>query len=213
MSTAVAQAAMAVPADLVELGVLRGSYGLQGWVHVQPHSGEASVLRAARQWWLLPARRIGSGPAQLSTASGASDVLNLSDVSDTSDIRCLEVSGVREQGAGLVAKWHGCEDPEAAQALKGRAVAVSRSQFPRLPAGEFYWVDLLGALVVDRGDRQLGVVRGLRSNGAHDLLEIERAGAPEGASAAMMLIPIVGEYVDGIDVAARRIRVDWDPQW
>jgi len=38
------------PKDLVELGVLRGAYGLQGWSHVQPHSGDAQVLRLARQW-------------------------------------------------------------------------------------------------------------------------------------------------------------------
>ena len=101
--------------------------------------------------------------------------------------------------------------PEVAQALKGWRIAVSRSDFPRLPQGQFYWVDLIGALVVNRSGLLLGVVRALRNNGAHDLLEVERESA--GAATRPLLIPMVEAYVDGVDLAARRIRVDWDAQW
>jgi len=120
----------------------------------------------------------------------------------------VQITAVRAQGAGLVAKWQGCEDPEAAQAMKGWRVAVSRGQFPRLPAGQFYWVDLIGAQVVNRSGLVLGTVQGLRNNGAHDLLEVERHGAPIPA-----LIPMVAAYLDGIDLPERRIRVDWDAAW
>ncbi|SPJ17548.1 Ribosome maturation factor RimM [Burkholderiales bacterium] len=190
MNPGAANATSRVPPDLVTLGILRGAYGLQGWIHVQPYSGEAEVLRATRRWWLL--RPEADGSSGDPTAA-------------------LQVTELRTQGAGLVAKWRGCEDPEAAQALKGWRIAVSRSDFPRLPQGQFYWVDLIGALVVNRSGLQLGVVRALRNNGAHDLLEVER----ESASAATrpLLIPMVEAYVDGVDLAARRIRVDWDAQW
>lgn len=186
---------MPVPPDLVEMGFLRGAYGLQGWVHVQPHSGEAEVLRGSHQWWLL---RPGA-EAVCASAAGP-----------------LGVTGVRVQGAGLVAKWRGCDDPEAAQALKGWRIAVSRSDFPRLPPGQYYWVDLVGAVVVNREEVQLGVVRGLRSNGVHDLLEVEptadgAGGEPQGK--ALLLIPMVAAYIDSVDLGAGRIRVDWDAQW
>jgi 16S rRNA processing protein RimM len=32
------------PADLVELGVLRGAYGVKGWVRVQPYAAQATAL-------------------------------------------------------------------------------------------------------------------------------------------------------------------------
>ncbi len=215
-----------VPTDLIEVGFLRGAYGLQGWVHVQPHSGDADVLRGVRQWWLRQKKTAASPRGSLPDAAAL-----------------LEISGIRAQGTGLVAKWQGCDDPETAEALKGCSIAVSRSSFPRLPQGQYYWVDLVGARVVNRTGLQLGVVGGLRNNGAHDLLEVLRpapdgaggsgdnAGAADGATAGatdgvsddatvgagpapgILLIPMVAAYVDGVELAARRIRVDWEPDW
>ena len=170
--------------DLVELGFLRGSYGLRGWAHVQPHSIDSEVLQGARNWWLLE-------PPGVSPKVGA---------------RALRVTEVRAQGAGFVAKWDGCDDPETAQALKGWRIAVPRRDFPPLPAGQFYWVDLIGSNVVNRDGRTLGVVQGLRNNGAHDVLEV----AGEENS---ILIPVVEAYVDDIDAEAKRIRVDWELDW
>ena len=192
---------VAVPDDLVELGFLRGAYGLKGWVHVQPHSGDAQVLRGTRQWWL---QRTTAGPG---TGAPAGDVWAMP----------VDITGVRAQGSALVAKWQGCDDPEAAQALKGCGIAVSRASFPRLPQGQYYWVDLVGAKVVNRGGMNLGVVASLRSNGVHDLLEIAGVVAVQdpapAASAAMFLIPMVPSYVDDVDLEARVIRVDWEADW
>lgn len=205
MNPVVAVPTDAIPADLIEVGFLRGAYGLQGWVHVQPHSGDADVLRGARQWWL---RRPKAAMARATGDEAAA---------------ILEITGVRSQGAGLVAKWQGCDDPETAEALKGCGIAVSRASFPRLPQGQYYWVDLVGSQVVNRGGEPLGIVSGLRSNGAHDLLEVQRrtplpaGAAPEQgggqAAQAVLLIPMVPAYVDGVELAARRIRVDWEADW
>jgi len=179
------------PSDLVELGVLRGSYGLQGWSHVQPHSADPGVLREVRQWWLLP-------PGEGNTAVHGP----------------LRVSGVRMQGNAVVARWQGCDGPEAAQQLRGWRVAVSRAQFPPLPEGQFYWADLVGLQVVNRQGSMLGLVRALRSTGAHDVLEVQAA-APAGSPgvAAQLLIPLVDAYVDGVDLQGRCIRVDWQADW
>ncbi len=177
-----------VPGDLIALGTLRGAYGLQGWSHVQPYSADAAVLRTVRQWWLQPPEHrgaVGQFPVQP-----------------------LAVTGVRTQGSGLVAKWQGCDEPEAAQALKGCRVAVARGDFPRLPAGQFYWVDLIGMRVVNRAGEDLGDVRDLRSNGAHDILEVAAADA-----GAVRLIPMVAAYLDEVQVGQRCIRVDWSTDW
>jgi len=90
---------------------VRGAHGLRGWVRIAPHSPLAEVLRSTRRWWLV----------------------------SSEGTRRLEVSAVRRQGAGLVAKWAGCDSPEAAEALKGAQVAVARCDFPRLARASNYW--------------------------------------------------------------------------
>lgn len=167
------------PADLVELGVVRGSYGVKGWARIAPHDAEATVLRASRRWWLKKGDTVMS----------------------------LDVTGVRRHGGGIVAKWVGCDNPEAAEALKGAQVAVGRADFPAAAAGEFYWVDLVGARVVNRAGVELGTVSGLRNNGAHDLIEVT---APDGSG---LMVPLVETYVDSIDAKGGLIRVDWEQDW
>lgn len=171
------EAAPPSPADLVELGVLRGAYGVKGWVRVQPHSAPAEVLRTCRNWWLL-----GEPPAR------------------------VEVSAVRTQGAALVAKLQGCETPEQAERLRGARVGVSRAEFPPPGDGEVYWVDLIGARVINRGGEELGVVTGVLSSGAQDLLQI-------GSGERSLLVPWVARHVDEFDPAQRVVKVDWEADW
>jgi 16S rRNA processing protein RimM len=167
-----------VPADLVELGAVRGAYGVKGWARIQPFDAEAAVLRSAKRWWLQ----------------------------DKGRVTVLDVAEIRRHGALLLVKWQGWDVPEAIDALRGAAVAVPRAEFPSLPAGEHYWSDLVGAQVINRDGVQLGTVQALANNGAHDLLQVE-------GSAGTMLVPLVPAYVDSVDVAARVIRVDWQPDW
>jgi 16S rRNA processing protein RimM len=153
---------------------------VKGWVRIAPHSPSSEVLRATRKWWLL-----GQGTAQ-----------------------ALELQAVRRHAAGLVAKWVGCDGPEAAEDLKGARVAVARGDFPPLEPGEFYWVDLVGMRVVNRSGRELGRVKGLRTTAAHDILEV---GAP--AEGNDLLVPWAAPYFDGVDRESGTIRVDWEPEW
>lgn len=167
------------PPGLVELGAVRGAYGVKGWLKVAPFDNDALVLRSARQWWVR------------NRMEGWQDV---------------EVSAVRRHGGVLLAKWRGVETPEAADAVTGAIVAVPRSAFPALPVGESYWVDLVGAQVVNREGTVLGRVSAVRTNGVHELIDVSGA-------AKSHLIPLVPAYVDEVDVAGRSIRVDWRVDW
>ncbi len=159
------------------MGVLRGAYGVKGWTHVQPYSVQADALRASRHWWLLGERPM-----------------------------CIEVTAVRRHGAALVAKWRGCETPEQAERLRGASIAVSRAAFPPTADGEVYWVDLIGARVVNRRGFELGVVGEVLSSGAQELLQVRR-------DKEVVLVPLVDRHIDEIDLARREIRVDWEPEW
>ena len=41
------------PVDLIELGAVRGAYGIRGWARIAPHSIDGGVLEAVREWWIL----------------------------------------------------------------------------------------------------------------------------------------------------------------
>ena len=113
----------------------------------------------------------------------------------------------RRQGKTVVLKLRGCNDRGAAEALVGAEIAIERAQLPQLEEpGEYYWTDLEG-LSVETGDgRSLGRLERLFETGANDVMVVQ--GERE------RLIPFVwGEVVKDVDLDARRIRVDWDPEF
>jgi 16S rRNA processing protein RimM len=176
------------PDDLVELGVVRGAYGLRGWVRIARYAADGSVLESVPRWWLT-----GRGLPQR-----------------------LVIEGAKRSGEALVAKWRGCDVKEAADALKGAVVAVARSDFPPLAPGEHYWSDLAGSRVVNRAGRELGRIAGLRTDGkGAQWLEVrvERKGSRQSKAPETMLIPLVEQYVDEVDTDAGLIRVDWQEDW
>jgi 16S rRNA processing protein RimM len=109
-------------------------------------------------------------------------------------------------GPGLVAKLAGIDDRDQARELAGADIAVDRSQLPALAEDEYYWNDLIGLGVVTRDGKELGRVSGLMQTGTNDVLVV--SGERE------RLIPFIREQVVlAVDAEARRIEVDWDPDF
>ncbi len=122
--------------------------------------------------------------------------------------RCTrwQVEEGRAHGKGVAARLGGCEVRERAQALAGATVAVRRDQLPDPGEGEYYWADLIGLAVVDTEGRELGQVVDLIATGANDVLVVQ--GDRE------RLIPFLPERVVlEVDLAAKRVRVEWDPDF
>jgi 16S rRNA processing protein RimM len=109
----------------------------------------------------------------------------------------------RPHSGTIVAKPAGSEDRNAALAFKGAEVYVSRTHFRTLPDDEFYWVDLAGCDAVDGEGRLLGRVVAIDDHGAHPILSLDSG----------IMIPFVEAYVREVDLAARRIVVDWQSDW
>ena len=113
----------------------------------------------------------------------------------------------RTQGKGLVASLPQVEDRDAAMAWVGAEIWVRRSALPRAKRGEYYWVDLEDLEVVTGEGVALGKVSHLFATGANDVLVV-RDGERE------RMIPFVLErFVQEVDLGARRIVVDWDPEF
>jgi len=114
----------------------------------------------------------------------------------------------RLHSGSLVVALGGVESREAALAMKGFEVGVPRSALPAVQ-GEIYWEDLTGFAVVNRTGVRLGEVSGVVEHGAHPMLRVTTAGnvVPE------RLIPYVPAIIDGVDVEAGRIDVDWEADY
>ena len=179
-----------MPADAVEVGRIADAWGIKGWFKVLPHSASPEALFSSRRWYLQPSERGAR------TFAGTC-LLSISEAKDHSD--------------SVVARANGVDDRTAAEALRGARVFVPRSSFPTPASDEYYWVDLIGLNVVNREGVALGEVRELLTTGPQTVLVIEdRADVDKPAE---RMIPFVSAFVDNVDLAARRITVDWQPDY
>jgi 16S rRNA processing protein RimM len=123
----------------------------------------------------------------------------------------LHITQAKTHGDTVVAAARELTDRDAAHALRGASVFVARSSFPTAGDDEYYWVDLIGAQVFNRQGEALGQVSALIDTGPHSVLCVRRpdAGPEVPDTQAERLIPFVAAYVDAVDMAAKRIQVDW----
>src|SRR5689334_19405504 len=97
----------ALPEDAVEVGFIADAYGLKGWVKIVPHANGkqgGDALLSAKRWWLVKGR-------------------------DRKSARCLQS---KVHADTIVARLAGCDDRDAALALKGHTVNIARGDFPKL---------------------------------------------------------------------------------
>ncbi|MES2742154.1 MAG: ribosome maturation factor RimM [Pseudomonadota bacterium] len=176
------QATDTVPDDLVQVGYVSGAYGVAGWVRVKPFSDDADALLSIKTWWF-----------------------------DKPALHGLRVKQLKEHGGDVVAQLVGVAGRDAAEALKGAAVQVPRSQFPSLSEDEFYWSDLIGLAVENLQGEALGRVSDMMSNGPQSILRIAAVAGDtdDTETAPERLIPFVEQYVIKVDKAANKITVDW----
>lgn len=81
--------------------------------------------------------------------------------------------------------------------LKGMLLGVDEKDRVKLPEGLFYFYDLTGCEVFDRG-KTAGFVTGVENYGSSDLLVVESGGKS-------FYVPLLKEFVKKIDVDAKRI--------
>ncbi len=178
-----------LPADAIEVGRILDAWGIKGWFKVMPYSASPEALFSSRRWFLLPAEKGAkafAGPVKLA------------------------IKEAREHSDSVVASAHEVPDRTAAEALRGARIFVARSSFPTPEPDEYYWVDLIGLDVVNRAGLALGTVRELLSTGPQTVLVI---GYEHDGESHERMIPFVSAYVDAVDLPARRITVDWQPDY
>lgn len=178
-----------LPEDAVEVGRILDAWGIKGWFRVLSHSSSPDALFAAKQWYLLPSEKGAK------TFSG---------------VGRLAIAQAKMHSDSVVASAHGVEDRNAAEALRGARIFVLRASFPVSGEDEYYWVDLIGLPVENREGQAMGVVRDLLETGPQTVLVLEYE--LDGKKTERM-IPFVSAFVDKVDMAARKILVDWQADY
>lgn len=178
-----------LPADAVEVGRIADAWGIKGWFKVLPYSASPEALFSSKRWFLLPAEK--------GAKTFAGTLL-------------LKITEAKEHSDTVVASAQAVSDRTTAEALKGARIFVARSSFPTPDADEYYWVDLLGLDVVNREGVALGQVKELLHTGPQTVLVLSFT---EDDTVKERMIPFVGVYIDAVDLAARRITADWQPDY
>ena len=178
-----------LPADAIEVGRITDAWGIKGWFKVLSHSADPEALFSSKRWYLQPAEK------GLKTFSGT---------------LLLKIREAKDHSGTVVATAQEVDDRDAAEALRGARVFVPRSSFPTAGTDEYYWVDLIGLAVVNREGVALGTVKELLSTGLQTVLLLQYQAEDKPLE---RMIPFVSAYVDAVDLPARRITVDWQPDY
>ncbi len=104
--------------------------------------------------------------------------------------------------ARLILRLEGCDDREAAEALRGEVLLVAREYAPELEEDEWWAEDLEGCAVRD-GERKVGTVRRLLALPSCEVLEVERV---DGGNP--LLVPLVSDAVRLVDLESGEIDID-----
>lgn len=168
--------------DALAVAEVVAPHGIQGWVRVRLHDPASKALRR--------------GLTATLRRAGAEDLT----------VKLLAAEPIPGKPA-LRVQLAGITDRDAAEALRGREFWLARADLPPLAPDEFYLADAIGRpverMLPDGRVQQLGIVVGLTSNGAQDLLEIEWR--PANRRADTWLLPVVPHFIAEF---AERLRVD-----
>lgn len=160
---------------LVPLGVIVGAHGLRGDVLVKLYNPASGLLQQGAS--VVPRRDGKRGDR-------------------------VHVRNARTQGSGVVrVVIEGCNDRDAALALRGTELCLPRAELPALPEGEHYLIDLVGLVAHTPDGRVAGRVLDAIEYPAAHVLRLEVDGGTRE-------VPLAEPYVVDIRLDEGRLIVD-----
>jgi 16S rRNA processing protein RimM len=159
------------------VGVISGAHGVRGEVKVRAFTEAPEGLTAY-------------GPLE-----------------DKAGNRTLDLKIVRVTQKLVIARINGVNDRDAAEALRGVELYVSRDQLPDANDETWYYSDLEGLAAYGSDGELVGRVASVQNYGAGDLLEIAPVGGGES-----LLVLFTRENVPDVDVKAGRILLSSMPE-
>jgi len=170
--------------EWVSVGKLNGLFGVKGWVKIFSNTQPKENILSYSPWYL---KRNGQWQ-EFKLLSGKS------------------------HGKGVIAHLEGCDDRDIAAELIGSEIAIKREQLPKPKDNEYYWRDLIGLVVRNLENIELGKVTSMLETGANDVLVVRGLG--EDGKKRERLIPYVTEeVVQEVNLEQGFMTVDWDAEF
>jgi 16S rRNA processing protein RimM len=119
------------------------------------------------------------------------------------------VSARSGHASRLVLHLEGCDDRDAALALRGRDLLVARELAPPLEPDE-WWAEDLEGLTVKDGELIVGTVQRLLALPSCEVLEVKRSDPKDGTRPLLLLVPLVSDAVRDVDLEAGVVDIDLD---
>ncbi|MFP8876443.1 MAG: ribosome maturation factor RimM [Myxococcota bacterium] len=163
---------------LVVLGYVVGAHGLRGILRVKLESADFEAVEQLSELWL--------GESEADETALAREIVRV-EPGRKGEVR-LQLSGLTDRGE--------------AEALRGHRLLARAAELEAQAPDELHDHQLVGCRVVDLEGREVGVVRGIWSTGAPDLLVVETADGRE------QLVPCAREIMREVDLSAGRIVID-----
>lgn len=161
--------------DLIAIGRVARAHGLRGELRVELHYAGSDALEHVDELWL--SERPDEAAAALRQA----------------------IEYARPVPKAYLVKLEGISDRNAAEALRGRAVWVSRAALPE-DEGEYYLVDLIGAKVIGpEGD--VGTVVEVATHPSVDALVIRLL------DGRVLEQPLTDDWVKRVSVAEKLVEL------
>ncbi len=161
------------PNRLVQLGVIKSAHGVRGQVKVRSFTAKPDDLTAY-------------GP-----------------LSDDSGTRRFVMTVSSHSRDLLIVTIDGVTDRNAAEALTGTGLYVTRDFLPEVSADEYYYVDLIGLRAERPDGTVVGQIAAIQEFGAGDLLEIEAADGGD-----LLTIRFTRDTVPVVDLEGGRVVID-----
>lgn len=179
--------------EYIKVGHIGSAYGLKGWVNIISYTQPKTNIIEYSPWYIK----------------------NLHSISNTEqsnkEYQVVKLAGIRQHGKGIVAQLLDCNDRTQAEKLKNIEIVILREQLPEQASDEYYWHDLIGLNVTTITNIKIGTIIDLIETGANDVLVVEEKLDEETKT---RLIPFIRpEVVTLIDLAAKLVVVDWDPDF
>lgn len=111
-----------------------------------------------------------------------------------------EITAVREHKGALLISIKGIEDMNGAEMMKNVSLYAKREDFPPLPKGEYYLIDLFGMKAETVDGEEIGEVVDVIEKAAQNLLVIKK-GEKE------VLVPNCKAFVDRVDTDEKKIYI------
>lgn len=161
--------------DLLFIGRILGTHGVKGEVSVFPLTDDPKRFSILKDCILVtesPAKKIN-----------------------------IIAKNARYSNSKVILKLDGIDDCDAALALKGKYIAVTRDKAVKLAPNTYFICDMIGCRVMDEENGELGILSDVLQTGARDVYVIKRAKDKD------LLIPAIKDVIKDIDLQAKVIHV------